>query len=299
MDQEPEFDPTDFERQLEALFNDAEASEGNVDPAEEDEPVEPDPESPDEGDGDRADPDPEDDAASGSSQPTRVNILDREFDETDARSLVEFYDWVKANPAQAIAIDTYLRGQAQFVPVGQEQQPAPVAPAEPEPDAFEDLDPALRAKLKQIDELTARVAEQDQARAREYQSEVEAAVIRGTAAAATRLGLSDEEAEELKKIGAAMNVLPGLAQQKNGDLVAAVEATMDLAYWSTPKFRDQAVLKFAEQQTTERRRQAKASSLSGGSGSVPRTPKEPSTNEGRREAMVSAIAEAMAEQTQE
>lgn len=295
-DTDPEFDPDEFEKQLAALFEDAER---DGDPEEEEE-VDPDVTDPDDGDGDQAD-DGADDAtvshAPVASAPSQVDILGREFNEADARSLVEFYDWVKQNPAQAIAIDNYLRGQAQFVPVGQE--PAKVQPAEPEEDPLEDVDPALRKKLAEIDELRAKVDQYDQQQQTHRANEIENAVSRGKIKAQEKYGLSEEEADELMAIGANMNVVQGIAQQKNGDFVGAVEETLDLAYWNTEKFRDQAVLRFAQQQATEQKRQKKASSISGGSGSVPRTTKEPSTNEGRREAMVSAIAEAMAEQTQE
>ncbi len=289
---ENRFDLSEFERELESIFSDPE-----------DLPQDQGDETPDGEDG-------ADGAGEGPSegeQPTptpseeppadEVQILDRTYSTDDAKALVEFYDWVKSNPQQAIAIDSYLKGQATFTPVeapGTPAQPAPAAPAVDE-EIFEDLPEVVKQKLTQVDTLQQRIDALDQERAIAHQSEVQGAIARGSASFKDRYSLTDDEITELQQIGAGLNVLQGLAAQK-GDLVSAVEETLEMAYWRTEKFRDVAVSKYAEQQAADTKRQAKASSLSGGSGSVPRTPKAASTNEDRRLGMVAAITQAMSEQ---
>jgi hypothetical protein len=234
--------------------------------------------------------------------PRRVAVLDREFDEHDARALVEFYDWVRQNPQQAMAIDSYLRGEAQLVPQGYQQsqpQQAPQqqqAPPEPEHDDLEDLDPALRDRLRRIDELEQRIQQYEQVSVQErqaqYQQQVAAAVQRGGQSAQQKYGLTEEEAQELLGEAAALNIVGPLAAQR-GDPVVAVEEALEIAYWRSPKFREHALTKMAQQEAESAKRQRKASALSGGSGSVPRNQGAPSNPTDRRSAMVNEISQAL------
>lgn len=285
------FDLSDFERELQALFE--------SDPADTDDTDDP----PDGDDGDEDDLPDEGGAAAEETAPPAVHetvqFNGRDFDRGEVDALVEFYDWARANPHHAVAIDSYLKGQAQFVPIETgTPAPAPAAPSQAEVDAFDDLDPAVRAKLDEIDQIKTDLAQVRQEREVRQHAEVQASISRGSETIKSKYGLTDEEVAELHVAAAALNVLPGLAQQR-GDMTSAVEETLDIAYWSTPKFRDQAVAKYSQQQNEAQKRQAKASSLSGGSGSVPRAPKSPSTSEDRKLGMVSAIREAMSETTQE
>jgi hypothetical protein len=319
-------DIDDFQRQLEALFEDAPSGEPAGEPPDGAAEQEPEAEAQGEGQDLGEQPDPaaaaapeppaggqEHPPAEGSevapppSGPQRVRVLDREFDEADAQALVEFYDWVRNNPQQAVAIDSYLRGQARLVPsdydpAGQAQVPAgpSTPPAEPEPDPLDDLDPAvaevLRERLSKVDELSERLQtyEQsyEQAQARQWESQVSSAIQRGQETAATKFGLSQDEVQELMGEAAGMNIVAPLLSQR-GDPNAAVDEALEIAYWRSPKFREHALTKMALQEAESAKRQRKASALSGGSGSVPRTDKTPSTSTDRRSAMVSEIAQAV------
>jgi vacuolar-type H+-ATPase subunit I/STV1 len=298
-----DFDPNEFERELQELF----AREEEENPAEtpdedtggeEDEPPADEPaegEVPDDADGVEGGEDTEGDDTpppAPPAEPETVRVGEREMSIQDAQALVEFSDWVRANPEKAVAIDAYLRGQAEFRPVEVEPQ----APAQPplSEETLEDLDPAVRQRLETVDVLQQRLDALQAQQTQANQAQFQAAVQRGADNIKDKYALTDEEVQELQVIGAGMNVLPGIAQQR-GDYVSAVEETLELAYWQTEKFRDAAVARYSAEQAEAEKRKRKASSISGGSGSVPRGPKAPSTKEDRREAMVQAITQAMTE----
>lgn len=232
----------------------------------------------------------------GDSTPAaeRVSLLGRDFDQSEAESLVGFYDWVRSHPEQAYAIDAFMRGQAQFVvpedrpPQQQQQQAQP----EPEED-LSDLPPSVRAKLAEIDELrnaVGTVANDSMAR---RHAEAQAVVHLAGENFGTKYGLGADEVEELQRDAAQLNIIPSYIAQ-GAPWAQAVEEALDVAYWRNPKYREAHAERIASQAKKDQTRQRKAASVSGGSGSAPRTanPADTATPEGRRAAMVAAIAAA-------
>lgn len=226
--------------------------------------------------------------------PDRVSVLGRDLQQVEAQSLLDFYDWVRSNPQQAMAIDAYMRGQAQFV-VPDPTPPQPTAPPTSDVDEgeWDELPKPVRDKLAEIDQLKQQVGFQEQDRQMQRQALAQAAVQRGAANFAERYSLNEEELEELQRDTAALGILPGIAAQR-GDMLAAVEEALDIAYWRNEKFRSRQMDAYQKQQNETQRRQRKASSVSGGSGSSPRVPDniDTSTPEGRKAAMVAMISQA-------
>ena len=75
----------------------------------------------------------------------------------------------------------------------------------------------------------------------------------------------------------------------------ALEQVLDAAYWSMPEMREVAYQRDAERRKADQARKAKAGSLSGSSGSVPRTAAFdlPKTEQGRRDALAKMAGQLM------
>lgn len=240
--------------------------------------------------------------APSASAPTDDDVIEwegRQLKRGEAKALVEFYDWARANPGAMQAFDAYLTGQYDLVPKGyvpqqQQQATGPIQQVQTEEveDPYEDLPPAVRDKLSKIDEYEQRFAALDQQQQVEQLAVAQTAVQKGTANFQTKFGLTDEDIAELSETTARMGILPNIARER-GDMLTAVEEALEVAYWRTPKFRD---LAFQRQQTEaaeDLKRQQRASALSGASGSTPRGGTSPSNPSDRRVAMVNEITQAM------
>ncbi len=298
-----------FEDQIQELF----ASANEPDPVE---PVDPPSEGEDEPPSEGETPDPEGAAGeqpgqdtsdttpepqampSGSLDSEELEILGRRLGRQEAQSLVDFYDWVRANPQAAHDIDQYLQGTARIVPQGV-QQPAPPtggpgadALGDTEEDDLSEYPEGLKRRLAELDQMKTVVQSYEQDQQTQRFAVAQAAVTRGTENYQTKMGLTDEEIQELSAEAAALNVLQPIAQQR-GDMLSAVEETLDIAYWRNPKFREAAFTRMQQQNSETAKRAKKAGSVSGGSGSTPRTTPPPSTPEDRRSRMLAEIQAAM------
>jgi len=253
-----------------------------------------------------AEEEPQTSPESGQQEDSRIELMGREWEREQVEGLVEFYDWMAANPQAALDIDRYARGQARIAPLEDPAAPQPqvqqVQPPEPVDDSiYDDIDPAIAAKLRKIDELSASTqeiqerqqqAEQAQVQqvSQERMSQAQQAVRVGADNFATRMGLDPDTIQALQDEAAELEILPGLARQK-GDFVAAVEESLEIAYWRNPKYRDQAIEARVNEQAQERKRTSKANALTGSSGSAPREAPQfdLATEDGRRKAMVADL----------
>lgn len=212
-------------------------------------------------------------------------------------------------------------GEGGIVPAAQpspapQQQQAQSPFANP-PEEFQD-DPALmalwraqeaayNANQSQIAALVqAQQAQQQQAMV-EAQRRNEQYAEAGVAQFHTRYNtLSAEEVAQLRGVAARMNVIPsllsGIDPVTGGvaptDPIRVVERAMEIAYNTIPEYRtretQQATTAAQQQAAQANQRKRKAGSLSGSSGSVPRTTPAPTTPQGQRQAMLAEVGEMMA-----
>jgi hypothetical protein len=85
------------------------------------------------------------------------------------------------------------------------------------------------------------------------------------------------------------NVLQSFMSQ-GLDRQSALTRTLELAYWDMPEFREAEIARQQSQVRKDNERKAKAGSLSGSSGSLPRTQKVPTNPQEIREAMIRDLA---------
>lgn len=227
----------------------------------------------------------------------QIEFLGRKLARDQAEALGQFYDWAQENPTYVQAFDAWLRGDYELVPAGQQAQAPAPADSSPQEEVeqeedLSDLPASVRAKLTQFDAVQAQVERLNQAQAAEQLRVAQTAVAKGKDTYQTRMGLTDEDMVELEGAAVRLGVLPNIAAQTN-DMIRAVEETLDLAYWSTPKFREAALAKQAQQNNEALKRQRKANALGSSSGSVPRTASSSNTPQERREAMISELSKAL------
>ena len=230
-------------------------------------------------------------SASAPPEPQFVDVAGRQLRVDEAQALVEFYEWARQNPEVMANVNGYLSGQYELVPKG--QQPQTPAPAAPEDDAWDDVDPVVREKLRQLDEIQNELAGFRQAQMQSAVVQAQSQLTAGRDRFNQRYELTDEQLSSLEQETAALGILPSLITKHNGDRVAAVEEALETAYWRSEEFRAREFDRRQQAEKKTRERTSKASKLAGSSGSVPRNRAEPSTPEARKEAMIAEIAEAM------
>lgn len=267
--------PGEFDQEVEEQFQPEEEPEQSETTEEQEEQPEPEPEP----------------------QPvSEVDILGHKLRQNEAEALIEFYEWARANPQQVAEFDRYLRGDVELVPRGGGQTPDGADNPSDDSD-LEDLPPAVRAKLGEIDAMRETLGAMTQEAQQRQLVQAQAAVEKGAENFRTRLSLTAEDMTELQAETASLGILPSIAQRRQGDLTGAVEEALEIAYWRSEKFRQAAIGRMMDQQKEDRKRQRKASSLGGSSGSVPRSQDTPRDPEARKKAMADEIAEAMAERS--
>ncbi len=242
-----------------------------------------------------------DEVSEGSLSPPAPEIIEfngRQIPRDHAQNLVEFYDWARANPQSVAIFDAYLSGQMDLVPKGQQQQQQQ-APKEPEPDLEELIpDPVVRREVEEMRAWRQQAEQQiTQLSTTHMQSQVaqaDEAVKQGQTRFQEQFKLSQEETDKLITVLANSNMLPVFAQQESS-WSDAVYKGLETMYWATPEYREREMSRKIGIDRDAKRRQRKASSLGGSSGSVPRN-RKPSTPDETRAAMVADIRAAMDEQ---
>jgi hypothetical protein len=255
---------------------------------------------------------------SGQSAPA-FTFSGRDYSNEQVAQALPVYDWfARLQPQQVQAIDALLSGGYRLVPANEPVvtpatptgSVAPVAPPPPGSATAEEgewLDPraqreinALRQQMAQMQEVFTQnlapvVQTQQQA---DYNTRLSAIKL-SHAEFQERFQLPDEAMDALEATIAESQVLPGLAN-RHGSLKAGMDAALEMAFWSTPVYRDHFIeqrqaSKEAEQATTDAAtvRKQHLTALSGSGGSAPRREPVPSTPADRHAAMVSEIAQAM------
>lgn len=206
-------------------------------------------------------------------------------------------------------------GGGQGVPGPQSGQPAASAPAaspfDNPPADFVD-DPAFmavweanraayNAQQATINQLAQSQQLAMQQQAQEQQQRNIAIVNQASEAFKASRNLTDDDVMKLRATAARLNVLDSLLSgidpltgaPSSPDPISAVQRSLEIAYYSLPEYRARDLTNSQQQQTQERRRKAKVGSLSGSSGSVPRSTPAPTTPEGNRAAMLSEVGAMM------
>jgi hypothetical protein len=125
---------------------------------------------------------------------------------------------------------------------------------------------------------------------------------------AKQYSLSNDQINDIEQIAANMQILPALLSGVDPitrlpvkvDPLTALERALEIAYYSTPTYRE---AEYQRKQTLAKKdtsRKRKLNSLSGSSGSTPKRPaREPETEQDRRSAMINEIAQIMSGQSEE
>lgn len=220
------------------------------------------------------------------------------------QQLIGLWNWASnMDEDQRTLVDAVLTGHYDLVLKGSgTETPTPpvVLPstqqAPPTLPDTDDLSPEVRTYLSSLEQrLGSLAAATEEARLRQEQEQatiLRSAVTEGTKAFQSKYNLEEAEAIALTHQVATMQILPSYATRYPGQPAAAMNAALEAVYWTTPQYQQREVERrlAAERaaQTSTDTKTAKASSLTGGGGSVPRT--EPPAQTGRQ-ATIQGIAD--------
>jgi hypothetical protein len=177
-------------------------------------------------------------------------------------------------------------------------QPSPPAPA-PQPDplagSYLAEDPAyqqLQSQLRQLNEVLTR---HDALLNQQREAENVAVKNQAEAAFKQRHGLDDTQFQRVYQAANNPQYLAALQNfsARGVPLNEAFDGIFETAYWSLPEMRELELARAGEQRKADQTRKAKAGSLSGSSGSVPRTAAPPQNEAERRQAMTDFLAQAI------
>lgn len=239
------------------------------------------------------------------------------IDEQQYRAFQEFTGFLAENPEFASYVATFP-GFYDDNQVGQQPLGAPSGTgavpdnaqsgALPLPDDLDLDDPAVKALLPLLQQqqtiLQSLTQQQEVTQRQLYENQREqttAIANRVQASFKKQYGLEDGEMEELHTIAGRLQVLPSLmsgvdpwtGMPTKPDPMSAIERAYEMALYSTPKYRNKVIQPESERVVKDNTRKKKLSSLSGNSGSSPRTPAAPRNDLERRNAMISEVTAAM------
>lgn len=242
-----------------------------------------------------------------------------------ARTLAQFDTWLAANPDMAATIAGVVQGELQVVPRGAGGEPIesrPVAPAPPAsppaaqqaPDDLDLDDPTIKrlwdenqTTKQQLAAASEVLTRHEAAIQAQTQDTTQALVNRAVSDYATKHAMDEAQVTRLRQQAARLNIIGSLVDPfdpvtglpRQVDPVAAVHEALDVAYWSTPEFRQQAMDTAMRSHVEGLRKKQKLTSLGGSSGSVPRTPQPPANETERHNAMIAEVEAAMNGSAQE
>lgn len=235
-----------------------------------------------------------------------------------AHTLAQFDAWLAANPEMAQQIAGVVQGQYTLVPRSPSGEETDVRTPSPTPaSAPDDLDlddpvqkriwtelQTTRAQLDAASEILTRHEQQIQ---NTTQNTTTALVNRAAQEYATQHNLNSDEIQQVREAAARLNIIESLMNPydpitglpRQIDPVDAIHKALDTAYWTVPEFRQRAMQEAMKNRVTDLRKKQKLTSLGGTSGSVPRQPATPATEQERREAMIREAAAMMNGEGQE
>lgn len=163
------------------------------------------------------------------------------------------------------------------------------------PDTQFELDPAVQAYIDQrLSQIQPLVQEHQQVIAVQQARENDAAIARAKTAYAAEHALDDVAMERVYKEGEKYATMLGPLLSGGMDKETALGKVFDVALMQLDDLRQAEVSRLINTSKKDQQRKAKAGSLSGSSGSVPRTPtKIPETRHDRQQAMIRELAESL------
>lgn len=233
-----------------------------------------------------------------------------EIDTDLYRQYQEYFDYLEANPEVKAAVVAAVTNQIPTPPTPEPPPPAnDLTPESLGLDLDEPRDASLwgliMAQNQILGQYETRLGSVESSLTTRQQQEYGATVNRAVASYKTQHSLSDTEIGELREIASRLEVLPSLMKGVDPitgapvpvDALTAVERALDIAYWNTPKFRDREFQTKVVERAKDTKRKQKAGSLSGSSGSNPRTPtpRVPKDNVDMRQMVAANLSQLMGE----
>lgn len=227
-------------------------------------------------------------AATAPDQGTGEQVYEiggRTLTQTELNNVLALSDyWSQVPTEQVQNVDAYLRGQAQI----QAPSPTPTPTATPtatSPDVNADEweDPRAAAAFHQMQEELATLRAQTQALtqhtvqtgATNQQRQMENSIDQALQVYGEKRQLSAEELSAMTDAVESFNIFGGIVAKNGGDIPKAVDEAFDLIYWQVPALRDRAFQQVLAKQVEEdagvRHQRRRATSLSTGGSSAPRT----------------------------
>lgn len=256
------------------------------------------------------------------TQEPTYEVGGRTLTQSEMEAVLSLSDYWSSVPAEQVQqIDQFLAGRAQLHPgFGIGAQPGSPAAGQPGDgggaahagtvpgitDDEEWLDPRAAAEIQRLrqqveaqGELQSRLLQHTVQSTAEQQRQL---LINRTDAAAESYAalrqITPEEMQQLTNIVAQSGVFMPILQRHSGNVETAVQEAYDLMYWQVDSLRQRALdaqtIAYIERETEARRTRRKATSLTSGGGSAPRTQPTPQTRADREAAMVAEVRAAMA-----
>lgn len=212
----------------------------------------------------------------GTPPPATVKVGDREVPLADLEALVEFQGWAAANPDKMQAFGSYLNGDAEFVLRKKEEEAKAAEEAakidwdtvDPQIKAAWDQQQAQLAEVKQnLDQLQNPIQQWQQSQIEEVQRQANDSIAQATKLVTDKfaLDLTPQEVDELHKLTADLNILPGL-RASIANPVEAVATALEMAVFRTDKYRAKIVdAQVVTQRANDKRQLAGTVTGSGGS----------------------------------
>ena len=223
----------------------------------------------------------------------------------EAERVARFWDWMNANPDQAMDFVGYMVGDYELVPRGTAPQQQGYFQPPPQREDIDDEDwdllpDSVQKQLKKIGDLEETLHYQQDAIAWQQQVETQRSQAQSLSHVelaknqfATRYDLDAATMSETVETAARLNVVPALMAETQ-DPIAAVYRALEISYLQSETGRERELNRRLVETDTHRQRQRKMAAVGGTGGNVPRTTENlPNTKEGRRDAMVNEIAAAI------
>lgn len=288
------------EERLGTPFNQDEPDDTPVEPSEEpDEPPEPDTEEPADEPTEPTEPD---------SEPSGVTLPDGTvLTNEEALSYAQFDALLRNDPELFRVITETIQGRAASAPGAQAQAP-PRAPALPEFTDDDLTDPAVRSlyetarqQREYIEQMDARLNQVRDITIQQQHEELAALIDSKSGEFATKHNLTRDEMARVRGTAERLNVIPSLmrgidpitGKPSPRDRGTAISRAYDIAYNFIPEFHDRAIAEAVKDRAKSTKRKQRLAGIGGSSGGVPKNEPVPTTDQGRREAMIREVAEAM------
>ena len=220
--------------------------------------------------------------------------------------MARFWDWMNANPDQAMNFVGYMVGDYDLVPKGGVAAPESytqpyVTPSAPiDEDDWDLLPESVQTQLKKVSELEQTLNYQQNAIAYQQQLESDRSHEQSLSHVevakrqfAKQYDVDQPTLANTVETAARLGVVPALMSE-SADPIQAVYRALEISYLQSENGRERELnRRIADTQGTKKR-QRKMAAVGGTGGNVPRTAENlPNTKEGRRDAMVNEIAAAI------